>query len=196
MSKASILGFVFGLALGAVGGVAATSSYFKNQYEDHKTEYLALIDHLNRKLDENEVKILELKEFKKKSKAYSPEEPKSKMGVVFNKEFAEMDYKERDRVRYVAITTKEEFVAEEDGYERYMWTYWTKDEVVSDEEDKVIIGYSDFVGETFKHLFAENPELKVVYVRNDDYECYYEIERIDEFFFDQDPEEGNREPKE
>jgi hypothetical protein len=84
----------------------------------------------------------------------------------------------RNGVPYVV--TREEYDANEDGYEQQALTYFAFDDVLVDEDEKSIDNIEEFVGKHNLQRFGHGSgDSKVVYVRNELKELDFEVLRSD-----------------
>lgn len=205
MLKNIIVGSII-FAAGAVTGVAASRGYFKKLYEEEllngqREAFEKYVEETNKYISNSEVlfengekpkplyeasmtanKIADVviaTEYKKHKTRIQDPEKLTEIGKAA-KEDNEAD---------IHIVTKAEFERDNDPYDRLMWTYWAGNDVVSDEGDDDVPMFENYVGHAFKKIFEANPKNKVVYIRNDEQRCYYEIEKVEESYDYSDAEE-------
>lgn len=188
-----------GFAAGAVTGVAAASSYFrKNGCEKCQAKTEADIEdgrddmiEANKLADEYRSPDYEVFDtsnddddvFKRINKAF--DNHKKVMPDVYSTLTTTAEMLAEDKKNYIFLVTREKFEADsEDSYDRYMWTYWIKNNVVSNEFDDRVEKHEQYVGKAFEKVFQENPSVDTLYIRNDDKEAFYEIEKVDDAYIE------------
>ena len=170
MSKNTLLAFVLGAAAGSV----ATWYYVKTKYEQIAQEEIESVKDWYEQRYEYEEEDTEYYE--------EPSEPDA--ATEMKNEYANIltnaGYTDQEGVEDMNdgpyVIAPEEF-GEYEEYETETLTYYT-DGVLADEWDNVIENPAELVGDGFENHFDEyEDDPDTVYVRNDELNMYYEIQR-------------------
>ena len=166
--------------LGATAGSLITWKFLEKKYKDIADDEIEAVREYYKSKDKVIEEINRVDQITYRTDNVQNETDYNKvvnsLGYVGEDDVVVVDQGEESIAPYVI--SPDEF-GEAQGYETKSWTYYS-DFVLADENDEIVVDIESTIGDGLEH-FGEYED-DSVYIRNDNYECDYEILKHEKTF--------------